>query len=68
MHASNVVPATGSRSVLLVEGDALADDEDEVNKVEAEPVGGVPWIPSCVHPATSAVDVATTAIHLIFIG
>ncbi|OHU12318.1 hypothetical protein BKG75_22670 [Mycobacteroides chelonae] len=67
VHAAKVVPFTGSLSVLVVVEDTLADDEVKLDD-EADPEVGVPWIPSCEHPATSAVETAATAIDFIFIS
>ncbi|MGC7290466.1 hypothetical protein RBA12_20580, partial [Mycobacteroides abscessus subsp. massiliense] len=46
----------------------LTDDEDWMDEVVPVPAVGEPWILSCVQPVASAVNAATVAIHLIFIG
>ncbi|OHT67306.1 hypothetical protein BKG66_21510 [Mycobacteroides chelonae] len=67
-QASKVVPFTGSLLVLVVGEGVLTDDEGVLDDVDVDRVAGVPWIPSCVHPATSAVETATTAVHFVFMA
>ncbi|OLT87294.1 hypothetical protein BKG58_10440 [Mycobacteroides abscessus subsp. abscessus] len=67
-QASKVVPFTGSLLVLVVGDEVLTDDEGALDEVDVDPAVGIPWIPSCVHPATSAVETATTAVHFVFMA
>ncbi|BAX96583.1 hypothetical protein MSTE_01254 [Mycobacteroides stephanolepidis] len=66
VHASKVVPWAGLLVLVVVVDDVLADEENELDE-ETEPGVGVPWIPPCAHPETTAAEAATTAIHVIFI-
>lgn len=52
--------------LVVVVDDVLLDEENKLDE-ETDPGAGVPWIPSCVHPETTAAEAATTAIHVIFI-
>ncbi|AMU30215.1 hypothetical protein MA5S0422_1250 [Mycobacteroides abscessus 5S-0422] len=64
-HASKVVPFTGLLSVFVVVDGLLVGSEVELDEVEVDPGVGVPWIPSCVHPATNAIATAARGIHFM---